>query len=512
MKLALITSMTLLLIGCSAQGGNGAAPGGLSCSTGAGTACTCPSGAPSQCGVTGTCECGAPPAGGADTIPCNVEQVLQAKCWTCHGVNNKFGAPTEVTASGFRLPSKKDPTKTVGALAAIRIQDPTQKMPPAGNPDVTPAEAAVIQAWANAGNPAGAACAPPPTGAGGAGAVGAGGNAALGSGGTGPIGGGGNTPIPGGGGTTPIPGGGGMQMGTGGTAMPGAGGTPMGTGGSGDPPPPPDSTCYKIVARNDTSNAPYAVPTTPDYYAAFNYALPWGNKKVQVVRTRSIIDNDSVLHHWLLYNTTGAVQDGQVGSSIGAHPDAVLIVGWAPGNEPATLPPDVGLGIPGQGFQLEAHYNNTKGAGQTDRSGVEVCVTEKLRAHEAQVSWLGTQSLNKTSASGTCKPSLSGPVTVLFSWPHEHLQGRHLKTVITRASGMQETLIDKPFDFNQQIVYATPATINPGDSLTTTCTYAQPTPFGQGTTSEMCYNFVTAYPGGALSNGTSFFRINDCTQ
>jgi hypothetical protein len=286
----------------------------------------------------------------------------------------------------------------------------------------------------------------------------------------------------------------------------------MGAGGTGDPPPPPDSTCYKILARNDISNAPFAVPTTPDYYAAFTYALPWGSKKVQVVRTRSIIDNDSVIHHWLLYNNVGAVQDGAVSSSIGAHPDASLIVGWAPGNEPATLPDDVGLGIPGQGFTLEVHYNNTKGAGQTDKSGVEVCVTEKLRPHEAQVSWLGTQSLNKTTASGTCKPQLSTAVTVLFSWPHEHLQGRHLKTVITRAGGTQETLIDKPFDFNAQIVYSTPATINPGDSLTTTCTYAQPTPFGQGTTSEMCYNFVTAYPGGALTNGGSIFRINDCTQ
>src|SRR4029079_2893963 len=105
------------------------------------------------------------------------------------------GAHREWPAREFRLRRKKAPPKTVGALAAIRIQDPTQKMPPAGNPDVTPAEVAVIQAWANAGKPAGAACAPPPTGAGGAGSVGVGGTAPFGSGGTGPIGGGGMTPV-----------------------------------------------------------------------------------------------------------------------------------------------------------------------------------------------------------------------------------------------------------------------------------------------------------------------------
>jgi hypothetical protein len=441
-------------------------------------------------------------------VPCNVQQVLQAHCWTCHGVNSMFGAPTVVTASGFRATSKKDPTKTIGQLAAIRVQDPTQRMPPAGNPELSAGDIAIIQAWANAGNPAGAACAAAP-GSGGAGPTGMGGNMSIGAGGTGPIGAGG-TALPGAGGTMPVPGAGGTSPGAGG--MPPAGGAPAGgAGGMGSVDPPPDSTCYKILARNDINNTPFAVPTTPDYYAAFTYALPWGSKKVQIVRARSLLDNTAVIHHWLLYNNMGTVQDGGVGASLGAHPDASLLVGWAPGNEPPAMPADVGLGVPGQGLTLEAHYNNTKGAGQTDKSGVEICVTEKLRPHEAQVSWTGTQALNKTTAGGTCKPQLSGPVTILFSWPHEHLQGRHLTTVINRANGMTETLIDKPFDFNAQIAYSTPATINPGDSLTTTCTYAQPTPFGQGTTSEMCYNFITSYPGGALTNGPSIYRINDCT-
>ena len=81
------------------------------------------------------------------------------------------------------------------------------------------------------------------------------------------------------------------------------------------------------------SNAPYAVPTTPDYYAAFTYALPWGTKKVQVIRTRSIIDNDSVIHHWLLYNNMGAVQDGGVGSSRFRRNH--VIGDQAPGSAPA---------------------------------------------------------------------------------------------------------------------------------------------------------------------------------
>jgi hypothetical protein len=452
---------------------------------------------------------------GADTVPCDVQTVLQSHCWTCHDASTKYGAPTFLTASSFRAMSHKDPTKTVGALAAIRVQDPTQRMPPAGFPELSPAEIAVLQGWANTGNTGGPACQPAgASGGGGAGPVGSGG--ALATGGVLNGGGAGGVPPTGTGGM-PLPGSGGSSVGSGGSP-PGSGGTI--TGGSGGVPntgggavvTDPTETCYQIIARQDKSNAAFSVPTTLDYYASFSYALPWGAKKVQVVRTRSLIDNDKVIHHWLLYNNMNAVTDGALGQSSGAHPDASLIVGWAPGNEPPVLPADVGLGIPGKGLTLEIHYNNRVGQGQTDKSGVEVCVSEKLRTHEAQVSWLGTQSLDKVNASGTCKPKLTGPVNVLFSWPHEHLQGRHLKTVINRSGGTQEVLVDKPFDFNSQIVYATPAVINPGDSLTTTCTYAEPTPFGQGTNAEMCYNFVTAYPGGALSNGPSFLRINDCTE
>lgn len=85
-----------------------------------------------------------------------------------------------------------------------------------------------------------------------------------------------------------------------------------------------------------------------------------------------------------------------------------------------------------------------------------------------------------------------------------------MKTIINRKAGGTETLIDKAFDFNTQVSYPTPATIYPGDTLTTTCSYATPTPFGEGTNSEMCFNFVTAYPAGALASAFGFSK-NDCT-
>jgi hypothetical protein len=275
---------------------------------------------------------------------------------------------------------------------------------------------------------------------------------------------------------------------------------------------PPDVTCYHVTARASAAGGEYAVPTTPDLYQCFEYNAPWGDKRVQVVSARPIIDNPQVLHHWILYNTASAVNDGENASCIGAHPTAAFVTGWAPGGDGLELPEDVGLRTEGLGFSLEIHYNNKEAAPQTDASGVEICVTEKLRPKEAAVHWLGTQNLNKVTATGTCQPFTFEPVTIIASNPHMHLQGRHMKTVINRANGGgTETLIDVPFDFATQVSYPTPAVINPGDTLTTTCTYATPTPFGQKTNEEMCYNFVLAYPAGGLGQFLQILRKYDCT-
>ena len=92
-----------------------------------------------------------------------------------------------------------------------------------------------------------------------------------------------------------------------------------------------------------------------------------------------------------------------------------------------------------------------------------------------------------------------------------HLQGRHMTTVINRAGGGTEMLIDEPFDFQTQISYSTPQVVHKGDTLTTTCTYATPTPFGEKTTDEMCYNFVLAYPAGGLAQLFQILRKYDCS-
>ena len=63
-----------------------------------------------------------------------------------------------------------------------------------------------------------------------------------------------------------------------------------------------------------------------------------------------------------------------------------------------------------------------------------------------------------------------------------------------------------PFQFDYQVSYDIPAaTIMPGETLVTTCSFFNSTgsnvAFGESTNQEMCYQFAMSYPAGALNNG-----------
>jgi hypothetical protein len=382
-------------------------------------------------------------------LPCDVGSIIRKNCAMCHGATPLFGAPFSLaTAADIRRHGKD----ILEAVAATQIEAGKKKpMPPTPNPRLTTEEQAVLAQYINAGAPASSCTDGDPT-----------------------------------------------------PDDPTLVDPPQNTN--------PDVTCYKVTARASKAGDKFAVPMEPDLYQCFNYAPPWGNKKIHIVSARPIIDNARILHHWLLYNLEGAADDGTNSGCIGAHPNAALIAGWAPGGEPTVTPDDVGIVTSTGGFVLETHYNNTVDNQQADASGVEVCVTEKLRPKEAAVHWLGTQGLNKLEAVGQCVPTNTGDVTILSSIPHMHVQGRNMKVVINRAGGGTETLYDKPFDFNNQVGYKTPAVIKKGDTLTTTCSYATPTAFGEGTNQEMCYSFTLAYPAGALSHGFSLLRKYDCAS
>ncbi len=411
------------------------------------------------------------PAPAESGVPCEVQRILTEACANCHDAMPRFGAPMPMHDMGaLHALAPSDRAKKVYELILPRVEHQTSPMPPPPNALLEASQIETLRSWIDEGAPAGTVC---------------------------------GEEVP-------------EQM-------------PMES--PNEPMPDPSAECTFDLelrahgARAAGDETPFRVPLQQDHYECFYFHMPWSGD-AHGLSFSPLIDDERVLHHWLLYVQEGAnVQDGDHEGCLGRHDNASLVAGWAPGGQPYILPDEVGLHLPsGQShvFVLEIHYNNSGNHNDAlDKSGVHVCATEDLRPETAGMQWLGTENLlmvapGEHERSGTCNPRLDEPVTIVSSSPHMHLEGVHMKTEILRANGQRETLIDTPFDFNNQIIYDTPAVIHPGDRLETTCTFNHPggfTTFGPGTNDEMCYNFIVAYPKDRLSTGGSFTNAeNACLR
>jgi hypothetical protein len=170
----------------------------------------------------------------ASGLPCDLANLLQTRCASCHGANPTAGAPMPlVTYDDLKAPSPSDPKKTNAEAALARMQDQGSPMPPLfdvnGNPEAGPsaAEVAILSAWIQGGEMHGTC------GGGTGGTSGTGGSGTAGSGTAGS-----GTAGSGTGGTDPGTGG----SGTAGSGTAGSGTAGSGTAGSGTGGAPPCTT------------------------------------------------------------------------------------------------------------------------------------------------------------------------------------------------------------------------------------------------------------------------------
>ncbi len=415
------------------------------------------------------------PGGGGHTgalskLPCDLQQVVQTKCVSCHADMPLFGATMSLTSyEAFTDPSS-DPSVPVYQAVKDRIHRMgTGRMPPSPG-ELTEAELAAFDAWIDAGAPE-------------------------------------NTTSCSGGGDGDVIGPGRDPCADGECEL--------------------DTTgleCYKFTAHNGDKKAKFKLGEARDKYFNFHFKAPWTGTAYGMIM-RPIIDNKSVIHHWLLFQQNGGVGfkgDGVKAPSDGTHPDGDLVHGWAPGGGVANfrnedVPGGVGLEFKeGDAFIVEYHYNSTDANAQ-DASGVEVCVQKEKPAQLAGVSWLGTDALvpNSSRGQGTCKPTSNQPIHILSVSPHMHVKGKHMKAVINRKGGTKDVLHDAPFEFENQTWYSRKATLAAGDTITVRCDFSSAiTRFGTATSDEMCYLFTVAYPKNALANndpiGQAFHGAGSC--
>jgi hypothetical protein len=397
---------------------------------------------------------------GGSNVPCDIAAIVSEHCTTCHAATPKFNAPMALTsADAFGAPAPITSTEPVRSVAKRRINaEGAARMPPPGTVEALDAtELSALNAWLDSGAPALAT-----------------GGCAITDG------------------TSVLPGGSEELL-----PRPTATGTVLGPYEGWDE---DGVECYPFVTyQPGDKSTPYRVGTAADKYMGFGFKPPWqGTRFVRAFRT--IIDNEQVLHHWILFEEPTAV-DGNAAEILGAHPGGAMMHGWAPGGSDLYFTPDLGIRMTSDSnYLLEVHYNSNDPTA-VDASGLEICVAEAPPENEAIISWLGTDAISGTSSSGTCQPRGNQPIHIVAGTPHMHLKGTHMKVELDRASGGAEILHDEPFSFQNQRGYQEDITIQPGDRITTTCTYNAPSTFGKGTNEEMCYWFALAYPAGALTDG-----------
>jgi hypothetical protein len=246
----------------------------------------------------------------------------------------------------------------------------------------------------------------------------------------------------------------------------------------------PNLQCFEFRAHAaGNPSQPLSVGVANDKYIEVNFDAPWTGT-VYGRSFRSLIDNAEVIHHWLFYK--GAAEGSRS-----------MMVGWAPGGSDTYFSPDLGMELPQQQYSIQYHYNSGD-ASAVDASGVEVCYTTQKPENVATLSWLGTDAIGGTSATGTCVPNAQNRVHILAGTPHMHKKGIHFKVEIMRAAGGIDIAHDDAFDFAYQQQYPEDLWLEPGDTIKTTCTYNAPATFGPGTDAEMCYWFAVHYPANSL--------------
>lgn len=464
------TTCTPGTFGCAAAGAGGGAFGGVGAGTaGIAGALAGMSGA-GLGGVGATAGQGSVPS--AEGVPCDVAAVVSNRCTGCHAARTKFGAPMPLMSyADFQAAALSDATRKVYQVIPERIDpvDVARRMPPTSLDALPQEEKDVLNAWIAAGAPAAAP------------------GCALTEGNI-------------------IPG------------DPDGGVTNPGTSGKAHIEPieysDPDVQCYKFVAHAQGDRDAKYMKSPGEAYVNFDFKAPWTGTVYQRA-VKLVNDPDSqVIHHWLLFKQTGTVVDGAISTGSGTHPDGILLHGWAPGASPLYLDEDVGVVLEGDvGYRLEVHYYNGTGAPGADASGAEVCVTPHKPEHIAELSWVGTDSIFGTSASGTCNPGSNEPIHLIAAQPHMHLKGRHMQVIINRADGSEEMLHDEDFMFENQRYYVLDSILMPGDTMTTRCTYSSPASFGSSTNQEMCYFFTMHWPAGTLRSpgiGTALHGANTC--
>ena len=226
----------------------------------------------------------------------------------------------------------------------------------------------------------------------------------------------------------------------------------------------------------------------PDMVIAMNedYAVPAeGVIAYQNFRVETTLDEDkwvqaaeirpgnrAIVHHVIVYMREPGGPPPQPGRTVVSDGRDPLLVGFAPGEQPAVYPAnEAKLLKKGTTLIFQMHYT-PNGKAATDRTSVGLVFAKEPPAHKVVTS----KSMNTSFVLPPGDPNHE----VVSSWtapedvhinvfmPHMHLRGKDFKYTVVYPDGRSEVVLNVPrYDFNWQLVYklAEPLALPKGSKL-----------------------------------------------
>ena len=251
------------------------------------------------------------------------------------------------------------------------------------------------------------------------------------------------------------------------------------------------------VTANDFPVATDAI----DLYQCFTVEVPLEEERF-IRRMEIILDKSKVLHHIIILQDKESNQELGTEPCLGMPSGSNYLYAWAPGTGPIELP-DGGIRLtPGEQLVLQIHYNNGAGIPDlVDKSGIRIYhgPTDGKEYGMFAPGPLAFQIPAGEEATITGDCTVPQDFEVLAGLPHMHEVGDSFLQTVQRLDGtLEEVIALSGWSFEMQLFYDTPLTLNAGDTLTTSCTYKNPHDYavtsGEGTSDEMCFNFMYVTP------------------
>jgi hypothetical protein len=283
----------------------------------------------------------------------------------------------------------------------------------------------------------------------------------------------------------------------------------------------------------------------------------------------AVIDTDGSLSGMIaavggMEAIVGLLRQGLVGDPAAGNQAVQGVIGaWVPGSTPTQFPQDTGLLIPAGGFIIMQMHYNTQANDEPDQSQLVLDTAERSdlaavrvldinapveipcpegvtgeacdRDHAITQSGDGSDALlaicgqsleqyaaqDPTNARTFCDTTVPVSGWVLSVMSHQHKLGRTTRTILNPDTPEAQILIDIPrwdFDWQGSYWFAEPIWLNEGDKIRLICTWDNsvsldnPEPRyvvgGEGTSDEMCLNFLTMLPAEPGSPAPVFTDAN----